>query len=217
MVSQNYRFNAWVRTMHHMLGPQELGKPDNITVRFARSPRFEGSFRLKMEHPLVMDMSIHHFDLMRAVTGREPVSVFARTWRPEWSWFEHDACAQALFEFTDGIRILYHGSWVARGRETPWEGHWHVECNSALLELRGGEVHLTLAEHLGPDTEVELHSMPCNGQEFSLLEFQQSIAEEREPETSGRNNLNSLAMVLATMESAQRGVAVSIADMIPHE
>jgi len=214
MVSQNYRFHSWVRTMGGLLQSGRFGRPDNVIVRFARAPRFEGSFRLKMEHPLVADMSIHHFDLMRAITGREPVEVYARTWKPEWSWFEHDPCAAALFHFEDGLEVVYEGSWVARGRETTWEGYWAAECADALIELRGGTVHILSPEHHGQDSEVELHVMPKEGQAFSLIEFQQAIAEGRAPETSGRDNLNSLAMVFAVMESAHLNRPVRIADML---
>ncbi len=214
MVSQNYRFHPWVRTIRSLLESGEFSAPDNVFVRFAKAPRFRGSFRLKMEHPLVRDMSIHHFDLLRALTGREPVSVFARTWRPGWSWFEHDPCAVAVFEFDGGLQALYHGSWVARSAETTWNGYWCIECCRAAIELRGETVHLTPADHPEEDTEVELHRMPCEGQAYSLLEFGRAIAEGRAPETSGRDNLRSLAMVFAVTQSAARGEPVHIEQIL---
>jgi predicted dehydrogenase len=214
MVSQNYRFRSWVRTMRYLVESGQFGAADNVLVRFARAPRFEGSFRLKMEHPLVMDMSIHHFDLMRAVTGREPVSVYATTWKPSWSWFEHDPCAVAVFEFEGGLKVIYDGSWVARGRETTWDGDWRVECPQAVLELRGEEVHITPADHPEQDGTIFLQKMPCEGQDFSLLEFQQAVMEGRQPETSGRDNLGSLAMVFAATESARRGEPVRIDEIV---
>jgi len=210
MVSQNYRFHPWARTIRYLLESGEFSTPDSVFVRFARAPRFKGSFRLKMEHPLVRDMSIHHFDLMRALTGREPVSVYARTWKPEWSWFRHDPCAVAVFEFEGGVQVIYHGSWVARSPETTWNGYWCIECARAAIELRGEAVHLTPADHPEEDTEVELHQMPCEGQDYSLLEFRRAVEEGREPETSGRDNLGSLAMVFAVTESAARGEPVAI-------
>ncbi len=215
MVSQNYRFRSWVRTIRYLLESEEFGAPDSALVRFAKAPRFARSFRLKMEHPLVRDMSIHHFDLMRAVSGREPVSVYAETWRPAWSWFEHDPCAVALFDFEDGFRFVYHGSWVTRRPETTWAGEWAVECPRAAVELRDDRVHIVPAEHPEQDTEVELQKMPCEGQEFALGEFTQAIEEGREPETSGRDNLKSLAMVFATTESARRGERVYIKEILP--
>ncbi len=214
MVSQNYRFRSWVRTMRYLIDSGQFGVLDNVVVRFARAPRFEGSFRLKMEHPLVRDMSIHHFDLMRAVTGREPVSVFARTWRPEWSWYEHDPCAVATFEFSGGLGVFYTGSWVTRGEQTTWDGHWAAECAEAVIELRGSAVHIVMAERPGQDTEVALHAMPCEDQAYALLEFQRAVGEGRVPEASGRDNLRSLAMVFAVTESARRGRPVELSDML---
>ena len=214
MVSQNYRFRSWVRTMRYLVESGQFGAADNVLVRFAKAPRFEGSFRLKMEHPLVMDMSIHHFDLMRAVTGREPVSVYATTWKPAWSWFEHDPCAVAVFQFEHGLKVVYHGSWVTRGHETTWDGDWSVECAQGVLELRGADVHIVPAAHPDQDAALVLRKMPCEGQDFALLEFQQAIMEKRPPETNGRDNLKSLAMVFAAAESARRAEPVRMDEIL---
>jgi predicted dehydrogenase len=208
MVSQNYRFRPWARTMRRIIAAGQFGPPDSMAVEF------EGSFRLKMDHPLVRDMSIHHFDLMRAVTGREPVTVFARTWQPSWSWFEGDPCAAALFEFEGGLEGVYEGSWVSRGRETSWDGYWCLECPQAVLELRRGQVHVTPAGHPDTDSEVQLDRSPASGQTAVLTEFQQAVAEGREPESSGRDNLTSLAMTFAVMESSREQRPVRIADLL---
>jgi predicted dehydrogenase len=213
MVSQNYRFHSWVRTLRYLVESREFGRADNLLVHFAKAPRFEGSFRLEMDHPLVRDMSIHHFDLMRAVTGQEPISVYAETWRPKWSWFRDDPCAVTIFQFTGNLKAVYHGSWVARGRETTWNGHWTVECAEGVLELVDNQVHIRAPELPHHDTTVELHRMPCESLEFSLLEFQKAIAEGRPPESNGRDNLNSLAMVFATTRSAALGEPVRIEDI----
>jgi len=214
MVSQNYRFHPWIRTIQRLLDSAQFGPPDNILVRFAKAPRFEGSFRLKMEHPLVYDMSIHHFDMMRALTGREPLSVYAETWRPRWSWFDHDPCCVAVFQFEGDLRVVYHGSWVARGPETSWGAYWQAECPDAIVELRDDQVHMVFADHPEQDTEVEMLKMPASGQEYSLFEFQRAIQQKREPETNGRDNLRSLAMVFAVTQSAREGRPVSIESVL---
>ncbi len=214
MVSQNYRFRPWARTMRQLLLSGKFGPPDNLSVCFAKSVQFDGSFRVTMEHPLVRDMSIHHFDLMRALTGREALVVYAKGWRPQWSWFEHDPCVVVVFEFEGGLKALYEGTWVTRGRETTWDGYWRVECPEAVMELRGGRVHVIPAGHPDQDSEVELHGTPSSGQSAALLEFQQAIAEGREPETSGRDNLRSLAISFAVMESSRTGVPVEVGKLI---
>ena len=214
MVSQNYRFRPWARTMRELITSGKFGAPDSISIRFAKALTFDGTFRFTMDHPLVRDMSIHHFDLVRALTGREPISVYARTWRPSWSWFEHDPCAAVLFEFEGGLEVVYEGSWVTRGRETTWDGYWNVECEDAVIELRGDRVHITPAGHPDQDTEVEIGSRTASGQTAALIELQESIIEGREPETSGRDNLRSMAMSFAAMESSDRRRPVSIEEVL---
>ncbi|MCX7917368.1 MAG: gfo/Idh/MocA family oxidoreductase, partial [bacterium] len=43
---------------------------------------------------------------------------------------------------------------------------------------------------------------------LSLYEFYRSIVEDREPETSGRDNLKSLGMVFKSLESIKKGKKV---------
>ncbi len=210
MVSQNYRFRSWTRTVRALLGEDGAGKPDNIAVRFASAPRFEESFRRSMEHPLVVDMSIHHFDLMRAITGLEPKSVYAETWQPSWSWFQHHPCCMALFEFEEGLKACYDASWVTRGRQTSSNGYWRIECTESCIELLGDKVHVLQGPGPSRDAEVEMHDMPCENQAYSLMEFQAAIRKGREPEASGRDNLRSLAMVYAVLESSRSGEPVDI-------
>jgi len=208
MVSQNYRFRPWARTMRQLIQSGRFGAPDNVSARFARAFKPDAPERAKMPHPLVRDMSIHHFDLMRALTGREPLLVFGRTWQPQWSWCAEAPCAAAIFEFEGGLKAVYEGDWVTRGRETPWDGYWCVECSEAVIELRGEQVHVIPAGHPDEDGEVELQRDPSSGQAAALHEFQSAVAEGREPEASGRDNLKSLAMCFALMESARTGEPV---------
>jgi predicted dehydrogenase len=89
-----------------------------------------------------------------------------------------------------------------------------VECADAVIELRGDRVHITPAGHPDQDSEVELGSRTASGQTAALLEFQKAIAEGREPETSGRDNLRSMAMSFAAMESSERRAPVSIEEIL---
>jgi predicted dehydrogenase len=214
MVSQNYRFRPWARTMRQLLQSGQFGPPDNISVRFAKALKLDRDSELTIRHQLVRDMSIHHFDLMRAITGREPLTVCAKAWQPQWSWFKHDPCVLAFFEFEGGLKVAYDGTWVTRGRETLWDGYWRVECPEGVIELRGDRVHIISADMPGQDTEVELQREPSSGQTAALQEFQKAVEERREPETSGRDNLKSLAMCSATVESSRIGAPVNVADMI---
>ena len=95
-------------------------------------PHF-GGFREKMAHPLLVEMSIHHFDLMRFIFDTNPKNIYAKTWRPRWSWFDGDPCTSVLVEMDSGVIITYLGSWVTLGDQTTRNGDWRIECSAGSI------------------------------------------------------------------------------------
>ena len=110
-----------------------------------------------------------------------------------------------MFRFDGGIPVLYDASWVTRGRETNWEGNWRLECEEGVVTLREGVVHVVEGPKSATDIQVELHALPCEGQAHALMEFQDAIRQNREPEANAADNLRSLGMVFATLESVRSG------------
>lgn len=118
MISQNYRFFPAVQTVRDLLRSGSLGEVGSVSVDFRRSANAaapEGHRHYTLHQPLLADMSIHHFDLMRAVLGQEPVEVACRAWNPTWSNFEEPAAAFATVSFDGGAVVSYRGSWVSPG------------------------------------------------------------------------------------------------------
>ena len=109
MVSQNYRYNAPFRTMQRLVMRGDLGELASIKISCRRDTRAQFSpddFRYSMRHPYVLDMSIHHFDLIRAATGRDVHGVYARSWRVPDSEFVHDPAVAALLELDGGVPVI---------------------------------------------------------------------------------------------------------------
>jgi len=66
-------------------------------------------------------MSIHHFDLMRAVTGLDATAVFCRTWHPDGYPYSGPPAGAGVLEFGD-LTVSYRGSWISPAPETTWAG-----------------------------------------------------------------------------------------------
>jgi predicted dehydrogenase len=238
MVSQNYRFAPWARTVRKLIDEQALGALGSCSIRFYKRPDFGQSYRVTMNYPLLVDMSIHHFDLMRYCLHTDPVRVSATGWNPRWSYFRHQAACQVLLEMSTRVpaeraHVTYDANWVARGRETGWNGDWRIECAEGCIWVteRSGEMVVELDPGTGrarlpagtrgtPPTvtaqagPVPLVPMPRSGQEYSLSEMVAAISDKREPETSGRDNLKSVAMVFAAVDSIERRQPVEVADYL---
>ena len=225
MVSQNYRFRPWARTVRRLIDRKVLGGLGSVSLRFYKRPDFGRSYRVYMEYPLLVDMSIHHFDLMRYCVGVDPVRVYASGWRPRWSYFPHQSACQALLEMTKGVHVTYDANWVARGRETGWNGDWRIECSEGAIWVTEQEGRMVVELDPGGGRArgrrgapvkvkagpVKLLRMPTADQEYSLREMVSAVGEGRQPETNGRDNLKSVGMVFAAIDSIRRARPIEVA------
>jgi predicted dehydrogenase len=219
MISQNYRFYPAVRTVTALVREGTLGPVGAVNIdfrRYANTAAPEGHRHYLLRQPLLLDMAIHHFDLMRMVLGQEPRQVSCHAWNPPWSRFAEPAAAAATIEFDGGALVSYRGSWVSPAPQTYWAGEWSVECERGQIfwtsrdnEGTGGDrVSVRL---LGkPARRVKLPELPAIDQAGSLAAFAQAIGSGQEPESSGRANLGSLALTLAMIESATAGLPVPV-------
>lgn len=208
MIGQNRRFRNGIRELRAHVG--RLGEVGSVVVEFFKEAHFPG-FREEMDHVLLLDMAIHHFDAARFVLGSDPVAVYCTETNPGWSWFAHGANATAVFEFEGGATFTYSGSWCSPGRETSWNAHWRVngERGVAIWDGEGSpEVDYERAEEptgiaAGPEDLAGV-----------LAEFVASLRTGDAPSTEVHANILSLAMVEAAIRSAETGARVLIADVL---
>mgnify|MGYP001161549212 FL=1 len=207
MVAQNYRYQAFAPTLRRLVSSGEMGAPGQVHVAFAKGPHF-GGFREEMDHPLIVDMAIHHFDMLRYFLGADPVAVSGRSWNPSWSWFGGDASTALQFAFEGNIHASYTGSWCSTGAETSWNADWRIECEKGVyLASRDLLYRAPTGEELQP---VDLDPMPLARQDYLLEAFRLAITEGAPPETTGKDNLKSLGMVFGAVRAVSTGENVPL-------
>jgi predicted dehydrogenase len=202
-VAQQKRLHPGFLALRRLVHDHELGELGVVNVDLNVDGRLWDpgvAWRLAMDHPLLLEGSVHHFDLMRWVLGVEPIAVYALSFNPPWSPFAGDACVSALVETDAGLNVNYRASWAPSGSSTvSFFSGWRLEFQRGCAELLDGEVWLNgralgvLRGRPNP-TLAEL-----NG--GILRRFFASIDGGGEPFCSGRDNLASLAMVEAALAS----------------
>ena len=217
MVSQNYRFFPAVRKVAELTAEGSLGDLYQVSIDFRRysAPSPTGRKRHHGdEQPLLVDMSIHHFDLLRMLLNREPDRISCEARNPQWTSFAGPSVAIASILFGD-VLVSYRGSWVSAGPITPWAGEWRMEFERGDIAWTSRADEGALAEKVvvrtrgGRAKRPRLPEMPID-RWGTLTEFAQAIRERREPQCSGRDNLGTIALMCAAVESAERGTAVSL-------
>ncbi len=217
-VIQNRRYDARIRRLRHFVASGALGPITTVNCDFFIGAHF-GGFRDHMEHVLLLDMAIHTFDQARFLTSADPVSVYCHEWNPAGSWYDRDASAVAIFEMSGGIVFTYRGSWCAEGLNTTWEGDWRIICERGTVSWDGADGFKAQAvaatgTFLSQLQEVAVPACDpgdrIGGHAGNIREFVRCVREGGIPETVASDNVKSLAMVFAAIESAREGKRVQV-------
>lgn len=224
MVSQNYRFYPAARAAATLVAAGALGAVGAVRVAFRKynnvAPAGTNPY-YALADPLLLDMSIHHFDLMRFVLGQEPVSVSCHAWNPAWSHFDDPASAVATVVFDGGAVVDYQGSWASTAEPTLWAGEWVIECEGGTIAWTGRDNTTLDGESVvvhpldGAAYALDLEPGDAFDRLGSVSEFRSAIAAGREPITSGRANVATLGLTLGAIESSRTGLPHSFSTGAP--
>lgn len=220
VVIQNRRYIEGVRRIARAIADGLIGDITSLHCDFFLAPHF-GGFREEMAHVLLLDMAIHTFDAARLMAGAAPTAVYCREWNPAGSWYERDSSAAAIFEMERGVVFTYRGSWCADGLMTSWESQWRLIGTKGTLLWDGHDgVKIEIAKPAEPGqffSEVAAAELPplapsdrTGGHLGVLQDFIAATRGGPVPETVGRENIKSLAMVFGAIESAETGRRVDI-------
>lgn len=219
-VVQNRRFIAGVRRIRRLIESGALGELTALHCDFFIGAHF-GGFREDMDNVLLLDMAIHTLDAARFMAGVAPKAVYCLETNPRGSWYRHGAAANAIFEFDQGVVFNYRGSWCAEGANTSWEAAWRIIGTRGTLLWDGDDnfdAHVVsgnsgfLRDLAALEVPAPADIAQTHGHASVLADFLDAIESGGTPETVGTDNINSLAMVFAAIESARTGQRVLIAD-----
>jgi predicted dehydrogenase len=217
IVAQNYRFNPAERTLRYLIQQSYLGQLTEVHCVARRSRPGKGTFLGSMDYAQIIDVGVHHFDSLRSVLGCNPVSVAVRTFNPSWSDYHHGAVTEGLIEMEHGIRVQYLGTltshrygyslWIEGENGVLWSNRKYV-----FFRRRGKKLFWPVKLVQVPKGDGAPY--PREGTTSLLNNLKDAVLQKREPETSGRDNLWTLAMVEAGMRSDQEKREVKIAEVL---
>lgn len=233
LVGMNFRYLPASQRIRHYARSDELGALSygHFTYHRQRDGNRHdlNDYVMTMAHPMLLEQSIHHFDLLRYCYDAEVESLVCDTWRPSWSTYEDDCCVSVLFRFENGVRANYLGTWTAAWNRMDFR--WRTEFEGgALIQREQFEdlVRVDFDRGLGlrgsnfkGDAEAEAPVpeplAPCTAfiddTRELLAEFLRAVRGEAEPVTTARDHLKTLLVVQACIESEQTGGWVALREM----
>jgi len=212
-VGLNFRYLGVTRALKALFAPDRLGPPEFAHFTYERwrdghQPRLN-KYPLTMDHPMLWEQSIHHFDLMRFVYDAEPIAIAARTFNPSWSMYRGDANVSALITFTKGIEVTYQGTWAGNWQRMTFD--WRTECRHGVAVQ--GDMFGSLGFARRDDLELTAvplaSAVPWVDDAAALwADFVAHLREGAPAPCPGADHLQSLCMVEACIGSAATGRTV---------
>jgi predicted dehydrogenase len=172
-------------------------------------------YPLVMDHPMLLEQSVHALDLIRYVYSSDVKSLTARTHNPPWSPYAGDATATALLEMENGMLVNYLGTWMMQSLVREYD--WRTDCSGGAIFQRSMFGDLYVAKAGSAELEpVELgDEKPFIDDTRGLLEdFVRGVKAGGESlASSGIDNLKTMALTCACIESSQAsGERIEMAD-----
>jgi predicted dehydrogenase len=172
-----------------------------------------GSWYAALEHFNIVDHGIHYLDLSRYYTGLTPVRIKATTTRVPGQAAVSPMIYSILCEYAPPAQVMstLHFNNIVPVRQALGRYEWLLDGTQGAAVASQSE--LAVAVKANP---ARKHVFAIQGSWFpeafggSMGELLTALAEGRAPQTSGRDNLQSIKMALAAVESSESGRAVEL-------
>ncbi|MCM8804326.1 MAG: Gfo/Idh/MocA family oxidoreductase [Candidatus Omnitrophica bacterium] len=211
LVNQNQRSIPQLKVLKEFIKSGRLGRICYISIYFSRIMRTY-DWREEISQPVLIDMSIHHFDDIRYVIEKELGKVISCfTFNPEYSFYKGDSCVSISMVF-DNIFVDYYATWIGKGIQTDWTGYWTIEGENGVLYLKDCKVFFVYGKDTPLDSDkIEYLNIPKEEFKDSLLwtldKFKKAIEKNMDEEVKGitiEENIKSLKILEESLKFLKR-------------
>ena len=219
-VTMSHRFDQDKQTLERRIKSGEYGRLDYIIGRNTWDCRKKGTwgtFRYEIPDPLLVEGTVHHFDIMRALAGSDAKTVYVNTWNPAWTDFAGDCQALAIVEMTNGVKVFYEGAKANASQMNGWgQDYWRAECEHATLELDQRQLRIFTG---GVGSNAHISEIPMERQDtwtnpWLAEMYCDWLAGGEAPPNTLDDNIQCVALLFAAIESAHTGSVLDVQDYL---
>jgi predicted dehydrogenase len=178
-----------------------------------------------MDDPLMVEGAVHQLDFVADMVGSRCRTVYADTWCPEWADYEGDVQALVQMTFEDGTRATWEGAKANAVTLNGWESDYlRVECRDETLVLDDREItqypYEAAAEGVmgGLDESrgepLELDDQDTWANTWLVEQFVEWLDGGEPMATNVTDNLQSMALIEAAMQSSETGDPVAVQELL---
>jgi predicted dehydrogenase len=222
MVHENFRWQSALRRVIAAVRQGAIGTPffGRVSFRSSYDVYAAQPYLAESERFIVEDLGIHILDVARALFG-DATRIAATTKRVN-PRIRGEDVATMLLSHESGATSVVDCSYATRRRPETFpetlleidgtDGTLRLDAGYKLVIQAGAETVEDVSPPVLPWAERPWHNIQESVQAIQQ-HFVKCLAEGRSPETSGADNLKTLALVEAAYRSAEEGRTVELAEI----
>ena len=211
-VNQNGRWAPHMAWMREAVRTGQIGEVQavHLTIHWDHSWTADTPFD-QIEDLILYDFGVHWFDFLVSLVGPRVQSVFATAAKAQGQINKVPLLAQALVRIEDGqASLVFDGATQHGPRDTAYVAGTKGSLLSEGPDLGTQTVRLTTAAGTAtPQLDGQWFNDGFRGAMGELL---CAIEEDREPSNSARQNLQTLALTFAAVQSCRSGKEVALTE-----
>jgi len=225
-VTMSHRFDQDKTTLREALRSGKYGPLDYLVCRFTcdcRKFASWGKFRHEIPDPLMIEGAVHHLDILADLAGARCDTLYADTWNPAWGEYAGDSQGLVTMRMENGVRALYEGAKTNAAGLNGWgQEYIRAESEKATLILdhrtiRRMPYHPSRTWATAPESAgkiVPLLDQAKWANTWLIEKFVRWLAGGEQMETNVEDNLQSIALVFAAIESSRTGQPVKVQELL---
>jgi D-apiose dehydrogenase len=205
-INQNFRRNFSFTLARDALKSGKYGKPLHLT-HLVKSLRRDKGWRNTRSRYVMAIMTIHWFDGYRWMLGEEPESIYCAGVNSPLTDGRDDTGISVTLKFPSGAVAALSESFSSFHRLNACS----LDCERATFEMNNKLLRI-LKDHDEVEEQINQYDMP-EATFFNLNELVTAHMENRQPETSAQDNLNSMRILEAAYRSLALGRVVELSEI----
>ena len=161
----------------------------------------------------MLEVAIHHFDMLRFISGSNVKSIYCRGWNPEWSDINGLGAAFALLEFENGFKAatpLPKSPLI----DIRIECDWIMQTDKGAVKWENDEPN-RLDMSVGADGSLcEDFEFPGKDRAGVLHDIKGQLEGRKGSVPSVSDNINSLAVSFAALKSIAEDRPVYMSELL---
>ena len=203
VVAQNYRYMRSFRTARRLIAEGALGRVGMVVCQYYRVPHAQPASLSRIDNRVLWEVGIHHLDALRYVLDKRVTRVLTESFKLPWGTLPRGGSIHSMLSFADETQALYSATYESTGHEFFERGQeFYLRFVGEQATLHVFQRWLMLCEKGKLPRLVRRGPRKVSEERILLDQLERALLHGEEPDSSGRDNLQTIAIVEACQRSA---------------